>query len=290
MPKRGYKQTKEHIENKRKTLIGRTLSEEHKKNISLNAKINPNYSMRGKHQSEEMKKRISENKERSRKISIALKGRNLPEWHKRKISESSRGKKLSEKTRQKIGERMMGKRISPKTEFKKGQLKGKTLEEIWGMEKAKEIKIKLSKSRSGIKYSELFKKRISETLKEKFRDKQYKESVLKKLMQSRYIKPNKPEGILINLMQKYNLPYKYVGNWKFVIEGKNPDFVNCNGQKKVIELFGEYWHTGRVRKYEDTEEGRIKHFSKYGYDCLVIWDYELKDLQKLTEKILNFDR
>ena len=37
--------------------------------------------------------------------------------------------------------------------------------------------------------------------------------------------------IIIDLINKYNLPYKYTGNGKFILGGKNPDFVNVNGEK-----------------------------------------------------------
>ncbi len=60
-------------------------------------------------------------------------------------------------------------------------------------------------------------------------------------------------------------------------------------KRKIIELFGDYWHTKKIRYYRDTEMGRIEYFKKYGYSCLVIWEKELKDLNKVLEKIRNFN-
>lgn len=78
--------------------------------------------------------------------------------------------------------------------------------------------------------------------------------------------------------------WKYVGNFEFWIGGKNPDFMNTNGNKKLIELYGNYWHKG-----ENPQE-IIDHFKQYGFDTLVIWEKELKDLNKVKEKLVEFSR
>ena len=101
-------------------------------------------------------------------------------------------------------------------------------------------------------------------------------------------KPNKPENKLIKLLNTV-LPkeYKYVGDGKIRIDTFNPDFINCNGQKKIIELYGDYWHN----KPDELERNkrRIKVYKKYGYETLVIWEKELKDLDKLKAKIKEFN-
>lgn len=88
-------------------------------------------------------------------------------------------------------------------------------------------------------------------------------------------KPNKPEQLLIDILNKY-LPneYKYVGNGKFFIERFNPDFININGQKKIIEMFGCYWHGGDKARINDAK--RIYTYRKKGYKTLIIWEYILK--------------
>lgn len=75
--------------------------------------------------------------------------------------------------------------------------------------------------------------------------------------------------------------YPFVGDGKFFIGTKNPDFVNIS-QKKIIEAYGEYWHK------PEEEQQRIDLFAKEGYQTLIIWDYELKNMDKLKEKILEF--
>jgi len=96
-------------------------------------------------------------------------------------------------------------------------------------------------------------------------------------------KPNKPEMVFMEFIKKYRFPYKYVGNLKFWIGSKNPDFVHNNGKKKVIEVYGDYWHRG-----EDPQE-RIDAFEKHGYDCLVIWEHEIyKEKREVINKLEDF--
>jgi very-short-patch-repair endonuclease len=89
--------------------------------------------------------------------------------------------------------------------------------------------------------------------------------------------PNKSEQKLIKLLSRTN--FKFVGNFKREIGGKFPDFI-FEKQHKIIELFGEYWH----RKKD--EKKRIKHFKDFGYDCLVIWNKDLKYNVPFVEYLL----
>lgn len=100
------------------------------------------------------------------------------------------------------------------------------------------------------------------------------------------VHPNKKEILLYRFLQQ-NWPNKFALNVlgdKLVLGGKIPDFVSIDGTKKLIELFGNYWHD----KIE--EEERIEFFRAFGYDTLVIWEEELKDLNKLKNKIELFIR
>ncbi len=60
---------------------------------------------------------------------------------------------------------------------------------------------------------------------------------------------------------------------------KNPDFIMGN---LIIEYFGKYWHE------KADVEIRTNHFKMYGYETLVIWEDELKDLCKLKSKLFQF--
>lgn len=129
--------------------------------------INKNHPMHGRHHTEASKI----------KMSIAKRGKKLSEETKRKMSLAKKrnpywkGKHLSEETKRKMSEKRKGKHFSPKTEFKKGRYvqhpnwykavvgkesyrKGKTLEEEYGKERAKEIKIKMSQALTGLNVGE----------------------------------------------------------------------------------------------------------------------------------------
>ncbi len=47
---------------------------------------------------------------------------------------------------------------------------------------------------------------------------------------------------MISVIEKFDLPYKYVGDGELEISGLFPDFVHERGEKKIIEVFGRYWH------------------------------------------------
>ena len=108
---------------------------------------------------------------------------------------------------------------------------------------------------------------------------------------SRKMKPNKIEQKLDYLLQERGLPFKYVGGGEVIIGGRMPDFININGVKQVIELFGDYWHSPLLRpntKYSVTYDGVRKHYHKYGFDTLIVWEGELANKDALVDKIASW--
>jgi len=104
-------------------------------------------------------------------------------------------------------------------------------------------------------------------------------------------KPSSLERTLINIVKKYNIPLTYSGDGKFMIGGKAPDFVNFR-KMLVVEVFGSAFHDPQKSfkkvPYHQTEEGTKEHYRKFGFDCLVLWDYELKDEKKVVSKLTRF--
>jgi len=114
------------------------------------------------------------------------------------------------------------------------------------------------------------------------------ENFIKKFVQGSKVSPNKTELMLIELLSQLNLKYEYVGNYKIWIEGRNPDFIDKDA-KKIIEFFG-YRHREEFTKEPNSahEDKRVKHYQKYGYNCLVLWDEDLTNKETLSQKILSF--
>ncbi len=113
-----------------------------------------------------------------------------------------------------------------------------------------------------------------------FSDKNIIEKAMKKCMSK---EPNKPEKIILDIIGDRG---QYSGNGTFWLKfkngnNKNPDF-KIHGKNKVIEHYGEYWHRN------DLAEDIVKLYNKIGYECLVIWEYELKDLSCIKYKINSF--
>lgn len=128
--------------------------------------------------------------------------------------------------------------------------------------------------------SEETRKKLSLISIEKWQDPDYQ----KRQCKAQSIRPNKSETTLLKLLNKlFPNEYKYTGDFSFMINGKNPDFVNINGQKKIIELFGDYWHKG-----QDPQD-RIDIFTPFGYKTLVIWENELKKSRlQLRRRLIGF--
>lgn len=80
--------------------------------------------------------------------------------------------------------------------------------------------------------------------------------------------------------------WKYVGNHKFLIEGKNPDFINLNS-KKCIEIFYEYF---KIRDYGSVENYinlLNDHYINNGWKCLFVSQYDFYNQQQNFVEILK---
>ena len=110
-------------------------------------------------------------------------------------------------------------------------------------------------------------------------DKEYCQGVIKKTMANCARLPSGPEKSFIGLCSQYNLPFEYTGNGKIWIDGQNPDFINTDGKKQLVEILGNYWHNK-----EETQK-RVEHYAKYGFECITIWENELKDENLVLSKL-----
>lgn len=126
--------------------------------------------------------------------------------------------------------------------------------------------------------------------KKMWEDPRYRDKVITGVIAALNKKPNQREKQLDAILQEhFPRAYEYTGDGKLVIGGMIPDFVNVNGKKDVIELFGDYWHTIKDG-WKDNELGKIMAYNSFGYRCLVIWEHELRDEQAVVAKVRQFTR
>lgn len=154
----------------------------------------------------------------------------------------------------------------------------------------------ISQSNSGIGNPFYGKKHTEETLSrlrdaslQKWSDPKY----VAKIRHGRCLQANKIETRLQEIIDDLSIPYKYVGDGQFLIGSKMPDFVNIDGQKKIIELLGCYWH-GCIQCYPNTKHHndfgeREQLFKSFGYQTLGIWEHEFDDVETLRCKLLDFN-
>ncbi len=195
-----------------------------------------------------------------------------PAWNKGlTVSTDERVRRNSEKTN-----RMIGHKHSLETKIKMSiSRKGKN---TWskGRSLSDEHKRKIAEASKKHWENPEYRARQIQRMREAWANPDYISRVRPLIIKGNYSKPTKPEKRLLDIIQRYNLPFKYTGDGSFSICGFHPDFVNCNGKKTVIEVFGDYWHGEGARNWKETELGRIMAFNSFGFRCIIIWENELK--------------
>jgi len=126
----------------------------------------------------------------------------------------------------------------------------------------------------------------------KFNTEEYLIKIMDFFRKGKKSKPEKNiEEILLEVEGSF---FKYTGDGSFWINRKNPDFTDVKN-KKVIEVFGDYYHSEPFRKkYGDILSNeqhcinRINHFKESGYNCLILWEHETKKFEECKNKIIKF--
>lgn len=90
------------------------------------------------------------------------------------------------------------------------------------------------------------------------------------------------------VIKKYLLPYKFVGNGEFLIENKNPDFVNTNGEKIAIEVYArkhkELFRDGGVEAWRKDRE---ELFGRYGWKIVFLEEWQTNNEESILKEILK---
>lgn len=235
-------------------------------------------------------------------IAKARRGQKLPprsEEHRRNLSIAMMGKKLSEEAKRKIGKIHKGTHLSEEHRLKLS-LASKNHPQV-----QKQL-AKLHASQKGRRFSKEHRDNLSISLRTSPRAQEQRRvlaiaykvklpEIRPKLREARRRRRfpthhTKPEKVFETICQALNLPFRYTGDGAFWIEDINPDFVNTNGYKVAVEIFGDYWHSPLFRQQavraNYTEEGRRKTLRQYGWKLIVFWESEL-NLPDAKERVLN---
>lgn len=251
--------------------------------------MNPSQAAKVKWLNPEYRKHMSE-------VHKWQKGENHPFFGKRHSAESNKknseahkglqvgknhpmfGRKHSEKTRKQMSESHKGIPLSEKHRTNLGIASKRAWAAKTGAERER-WKTNISIGEKGKFVSEETNQKNSEAKKRAWQDPAYARKCLV------FTSPNKAELKLMKILNSmYPNEWKFVGDGQMVIAGKCPDFINVNGQKKIIELYGERWHQN------DNPQERIATFKPFGYETLIIWARELQGLKKLKIKLEEFCR
>jgi len=224
------------------------------------------------------------------KLSAAHKGRTHSLEHRLRNSLARKGKSFTPETRAKLKLARRGKTPNKgKTHSLEARAKMSLARR--GKPKSLEMRARLSATNKGHSHNKgevrtiEQRARISVGVRESWArmDAKNKKERMHSLWAGRnYSIPNKCEQALDALLQElFPGEYRYCGDSSIFIGGKCPDFINVNGKKQVVELFGDYWHE------PGSEPARIAHFKSYGFDCVIIWESELRVFSKdlITQKI-----
>jgi len=120
--------------------------------------------------------------------------------------------------------------------------------------------------------------RAAKANRESWQDPEKRAKRMSNMLKASFKRPTQPEQRLIDLIAKYNLPYRYTGDGSFIVAGLNPDFVEVNGRKLAVDVFGDYWHNIKQDEPARTEQGRKAIFADYGWELVVLWEHEINNL------------
>ncbi len=246
----------------------------------------------GRHCSKETRKKLSE----ANKGNIVWnKGKHLSEKTKRKISEARKGKHHSEETKEKIGKANKGGNHPNYGRHLPIEIRRKISKALKGIKCSEETKEKIRKSKIGTRASEITKRKLSEAhkgLNTWIKGKHHTEETKLKISEANkgrkltkeHIKkcltrriPSSLEEKFQGIIDKYNLPYKYVGNGSFIIENCNPDFINTNNEKIAIEVYARYYKLRNNISIEKWKKERAKVFREYGWEIIYFDETEVNE-------------
>lgn len=153
-----------------------------------------------------------------------------------------------------------------------GTLKGKTYEEIHGVEKARELKALRKASRYWEQISPEVRQAVNAINSRKAWDTPER---ARRTAAAQNRKPSVPEVRFGETLEReFPSQWKYVGDGEVWIGGKNPDFINIDGHKLLIEAYTPYFKIKDFGTIENFMRQRSAHFRTYGFQTIFVNLYE----------------
>lgn len=176
------------------------------------------------------------------------------------------GKKLSDETRKRM------------SEYRKNYPNRYWLNRTF----PKRVREKMSKShkdrpnsgqfKKGQVFSEEYKRKLSIAGRGRKKSKEH----IRKILSCRPI--TRLELKMQDVIDKFSLPYKFVGNGSFFIGRFNPDFISTDGSKRAIEVYykshKEQFRSGGVKGWK---RQRTKVFKSNGWNILFLEPYQINN-------------
>ncbi len=225
----------------------KTLTEEHKKNISRGVRNaisegknigHPGRTAWNKGMSKKNGDPLIYGKPRSRetrdRISWAVKGRPKTEEHKKNIAATRKGKTLSLETKRKLSE---------------------IAKSRWSDRDYRERVAPSYKYRTPEAIARMLTRRTPTSLEMKFQ----------------------------KIIDENGLPYRFVGDGSFMIGRKNPDFININGEKIAIEVYARYYKLRHAETVQEWKEERERVFKEYGWEAIFFDETQVNESNILKQ-------
>lgn len=147
----------------------------------------------------------------------------------------------------------------------------------YGKHQSVNRRMKISIANTGKVRSAKMRKEMSDRVsgkKNPFYGKKHTEKSLKSILKAIRKRPTRFELAVQHFLEmNYPGEWKYCGDGSVILNGKCPDFINCNGQKKVVLANSVYWHlTKKGLNRKQCERIESKPYNEMGFDVWFIWD------------------
>ena len=283
---KGYKQTEDHIKNRvqsRRKNNTYKHSEDTKRKMGLSRKGKPNL-RHSKFLKNWWKEHPEEREKAGERIKKLRKNKTYKEIYGEEKSKEIREKQSSSKIGIKQSETHRLNNISSTREWHKRNRNTLEYQErykkfgekmtghLTSEETRKKIGLANSKTQKGIP-KPYMSQIVSKIMQERWKDEDFRKMMLSeescmKRLRGLMKRPSSYEQKISDLCLKYNLPFIYTGNGKFLVGFKNPDFKH-KYFPILIEVYNNFHHS------KDYEESRGNYFKGYGFKTIFINEQEV---------------